>query len=229
MKKNNNNDFDRIIEYSYFILKSKLKFDDLQAAVFISSILLLPVSYFLGFESNIELFKDLLFVTVIIDICTVVYSFLKIKYFKNRKKENIEVLKNKSIIIKDLNDLNKLNPDIFEFFTLEYFRSKGYKGFKTQKSHDKGADVIVWKDNLKTVISSKFVSKPLSKKEINNVYYSKEEYKADYAIIFTNNTFTNQAEKFSKVFNVKLIDGHDIDKYLRKVNPIELTLKEKGQ
>lgn len=87
MKKNNNNDFDRIIEYSYFILKSKLKFDDLQAAVFISSILLLPVSYFLGFESNIELFKDLLFVTVIIDICTVVYSFLKIKYFKNKKRK----------------------------------------------------------------------------------------------------------------------------------------------
>lgn len=61
------------------------------------------------------------------------------------------------------------------------------------------------------------------------VYYAKKRYEADYAVVFTNNTFTNQAREFAKVYNVKLIDGHNIDSYLRKVNPIELTLTEKEQ
>lgn len=223
MKKN---EFESIIEKTYILLRDKLKMDDIQALIVISSIILLPSTYFLGIGyTQIFEFKIAFFITIGLDIITIIYSIIMNKKFNNKKvyfiKKLEEVIKkHQTIIIKNLVDLNKLSGDEFEIFTKKYFTLQDFETIKTQKSHDNGADVLAYKNNVKYIISAKRYSYPLSHNAINQLIHAKRIYDGDIAILFTNSTVTHGATSYAESHNVKIINGHEIDHFLRKTKNI---------
>lgn len=228
MKKN---EFDIILEKTYLILKNTLKMDDVQAIVIISSIILLPITYFFGIGyTKISQFELAFYITLGIDILTIIYSIVKFKYFQNKrlyfiKEFEKKIEENQKLEIKSFLDLDKLNGYEFELFAREYFLIQGYEAVTTQRSHDHGADVIAWKEKDKYVIQAKKYSKPVDYFAIVQANHAKKRYSADHAILITNQDITNQAKEYAETYNVEVINGHEIDKFLRKKQSVVIKKK----
>lgn len=216
-KKNKELSFDDVIEYIYYFLKDKLKFDDVQAITMICSILLIPISVIFGFlYVKLETFQISLFITLGIDLAVIVYSIVKFKYFKNKRIYFIKQFNDKIIEVKNLEDINKLNPIEFEFFVKEYFIRKGYKAWTTKKSYDNGADVIAEKNDEQISIQVKHSLKSINGYSVFQADRGRYNYKADKAILVTNSELTNQAKLDAMRYNVEFIDKHELSQYLRK-------------
>jgi HJR/Mrr/RecB family endonuclease len=229
--KNQKNGFDIFIEKTYLFLKNKLNLDDIQAIVITASLVLLPITYFFGIGyTQINELRIAFFITVGLDVLTIIYSIVKAKYFENKriyfiKEFDKKIQESKQIIVKSLNDVNNLTPYEFELFVKEFFIQKGYDAINTQMSHDHGADVIAIKDSVKYVIQAKLYSKPLSSYVVDRVNYAKRRYLADKSIIITNNDVTNQTLLYAADQGVELIRGQEIEHYLMKNNSIIINKK----
>jgi hypothetical protein len=153
-----NSDFDIIIEKSYLFLKEILKMDDVQAIVIISSVILLPITFFFGISyTKISQFGLAFYITLGIDFLNIVYSNIKYKYFENKRLYFIEDFEKKiekysKIEVKNLIDLNELNGYEFELFTREFYKLQGFDAIETKRFHDYGADVIAYKNNEKYIL-----------------------------------------------------------------------------
>ncbi|MDY0277185.1 MAG: restriction endonuclease [Acholeplasma sp.] len=219
--------FDDILETIYYFLKDKLKFDDIQAITLLASIFLIPVSLFLGFfYTRIETFQISLYIILGLDFFVIAYSIIKYKYFKNKRIDFIEKLEKKSKEVKNIDDIDELDPLEFEIFVRDFFIKKGYKAWTTKRTYDNGADVLAEKGNERIAIQVKHSSKTLSAFAVYQTREGKINYKADKAILVTNNELTNKA-KLSAIRDViEVIDRNDISLFLRKNPSITITYKK---
>jgi len=225
-KNKNESPFDQIIEKIYYLLKDKLGFDDIQAVTFISSIILIPLGLFFGFfYTQIESFQLVLYITIVSDLLVIAYSIIKFKYFKNKRIFFTKQLVNKSIEVKDIQDVNELNPIAFEEFVREMFIRQRYKAWTTKKTHDNGADVIAEKNNERISIQVKHSVNSINKFAVFQADAGRFNYKADKSILVTNSEFTNQAKLYANHYSVDLLDTHDISLFLRKNGSIKFTYK----
>lgn len=229
MKKNNKKDnFELMLEQIYFFLKDRFGFDDIQAVVFIISILVLPLSAYLGFSSTNTILIRIFVITLSISILTIIYSIIKHRYFNNIKLNFIKEFENKielkiQIVVSNIQDINNLNPYEFEKFAKEFFKIKGYTAWITKASHDNGADVIAEKDNVRIAIQVKHKQKSLVVYDVYQVVRAMHSYKAEKGILFTNSELTSSAILDAQRNNFQVINGHDISKYLRNSRPIIVT------
>lgn len=216
-KKNKEFNFDDVLEKTYWILKTKLHFDDIQSTTTIMSIILLPISFYLGVLNPSEIISQIFYITLGLDILVIIYSFVKIKYFKNTRKKELRAVK--ELKVKDINVIDTLSGVDFEKFVAEYYKTMGYKTEITQASHDNGVDILATKNNKMLCVEAKRRTKKINKNVVLSVHYGMEHvYKGDKAVIFTNTELTDQARATAKDKNVYYIDRYDIEKFLRN-NP----------
>ena len=94
----------------------------------------------------------------------------------------------------------------FEVYIGEMFSKLGYKSVVTKASQDSGGDVLAEKDEKSYIIQCKNYSSTVGNKAVQEVYSAKGIYKADVAIVITNNYYTEQAKKEANVLGVELWD-----------------------
>lgn len=226
MSNKNQNGIDIALEKFYYFLKNKLKFDDVQATALILSLILIPLSLFLGFfYTKIETFQLVFYITLFADALVVLYSVIKFKYFKNKRINFIKEFEHKTIEVKSVEDLDELNPLEFECFVREMFIKQGFRAWTTKRSHDKGVDVVAEKGTERFVIQVKYSSKSVNGDAIFQVNYGKTDYKANKAIVVTNSKFTDRAILYAKQYKVDLIDEGNISRFLRNNPSIKFTYK----
>lgn len=223
-KKNETNKLDMYLERIYIFFKKRLNFDDFQAVVAVTSIILLPFSIVFGYWlSKIQTFQIMMFVTMGLDIIAVIYSVVK-PYYKKKKRIQLEdQLRKKSIEVIDMDDVNRLEPTAFEAFVREYYKQQGYKAVVTKASHDHGADVIAEKGEDRVVVQVKHKDKPVGRMAVLEVNEARYTYKADEAVVITNNEFTSSAIKCAYEKKVKLIDVNIISQFFRKNKKITIS------
>lgn len=222
--KKEKSNIDVIFEKIYYFLKNKLGFDDIQTIALISSLVLLPISLFLGFfYTKISTFQLMFYITLGLDLIVIIYSVIKYKYFKNKRLYFIEEFENKKIEVKTVKDLEQLNPLEFECFVRELFSKQGYRSWTTKRTHDNGADVVAEKGNHRIVIQVKYSSRTVNPYAVYQTNTGRHNYKADRAILITNNEFTSKAKLDAQYYGIKLMDEHDISVFLRKNGSIKFT------
>ena len=140
----------------------------------------------------------------------------------NKEKEierllagDLEVEKNKTQELFELSNIN--NGFEFEEYICRLYKKLGYKVVHTKLSGDQGADVIVEKDGIKTVVQAKFYNKPVANKAVQEVVASISYYAADKGIVITNNTFTKSAIELAKKNNIELIDKNSLNKLIDEI------------
>ncbi len=135
------------------------------------------------------------------------YSFLFIliiiKFGINLILKKIEENKLKKLGINDIDNLDGLT---FEKYLELLFKNMGYNVIRTPYMHDYGADLILEKDNIKTVVQAKRYKSKVGVKAIQEIVAAKGYYKADYSMVITNSYFTFNAKKLAKENNVELWD-----------------------
>ena len=121
---------------------------------------------------------------------------------KNECEKKLELMKLDLASVKNGADFEKYLYNIFEKI--------GYNVTNTKGSGDKGADLILSRNNVKHVVQAKFYSGTVGFDAIKEAHTGKDIYKAIKAAVVTNSTFTKQAIETATTLNVILIDGNKL-------------------
>lgn len=137
------------------------------------------------------------------------------------------VQKEKPIMLKHIEDLDKLNPLSFEAAIAILIEKKfGGNSYLTRISNDKGADIIFFGDVDNSIIQIKQSRSKLGISSGQEIFYAVNEYKTRYKKDFqpkviTNNYFTQNAIEMAKQNDIELID-RDIIKIWIKENQLDI-------
>lgn len=158
----------------------------------------------------IYIYKEFLF---ILNDLLPEYKIYAMKKAANEEMNSIENINDKEAVI-DI-DFDLMSGVEFEEFLGEKFREKGYRVQYTPTTGDQGADLIITKKGIKTVVQAKCYSNPVGNKAVQEVIAAKTFYDANKAMVITNNSFTNAAIELAKGTGVTLWNGEDLKRLYR--------------
>lgn len=115
------------------------------------------------------------------------------------------------LTIEDTDNLNGLE---FEHLIQKLFLDSGYKVEITPSSGDYGADLIVEKNGVSTVIQCKRRNSKAGIRAVQEVYTAKDFYDLDAAVVITNNDYTNSAKEIAIKLGVLLLDRSSLQKWI---------------
>lgn len=116
-----------------------------------------------------------------------------------KKKRYMEKLKSSGIM-----DIDKMAGSVFEDYLQSVFMNNGYKVLQTKRTRDFGADLILEKDNIKTIVQAKRYKSKVGIKAIQEAAASIKHYDCHNAIVVTNSYFTKPAKDLAASNKVEL-------------------------
>ena len=102
--------------------------------------------------------------------------------------------------------VDKMSGIEFEEFLRVHFEKKGYQVKTTKKSNDYGADLLLKKKHETTIVQAKRYGRNIGIEAIQQAVAARTYYHADYAIVCTNQYFTNSAVNLANECDVELWD-----------------------
>lgn len=150
---------------------------------------------------------------------------LKIGYNKNgigRKistiQKKIEISNFEKFLLSDIStgveDLDHMSGYDFERFLKSLFAYKGYTVEHTSLSNDQGADLVVLKFGIKTVIQAKRSGSKIGNKAVQECVAAINHYQANNGMVITNSEFTTPAINLAKSNGITLVDRAELSKML---------------
>ena len=135
-------------------------------------------------------------------------------------KRNCRINKNQdSIDIFNISQIDSLNGQEFENLLKIIFEKQGYEVALTKKSHDYGADLVLRKNKVVSVVQAKCYDKNIGIKAVQEIISAKLHYKAEEMFVATNRYFSKDAIILASEHNVKLIDRDVIIRLIRDYAP----------
>lgn len=126
---------------------------------------------------------------------------------------------------KQIGDFETLNGHQFEDYLKDLFSILGYQVMRTKLSGDQGADLIIKKDDEKTVVQAKKYSGAVTNKAIQEVVASKNHYGCNKSIVVTTGVFTKSAIELAKSNKVELWDKNKLKKVINGINSSSINKK----
>jgi hypothetical protein len=118
-----------------------------------------------------------------------------------------------------INDIDRIDGYEFERVLKELFKKMGYQVIQTPLSNDQGADLIVEKFGVKTVIQAKNWQDNVTNKGVQEVYAAIKHYDAQKAMVISSSGFTQSARELARSNDVTLWDRSILTAMLDE-NPI---------
>lgn len=125
--------------------------------------------------------------------------FILFSAMHNNKKNDHVRKKHKSEKIFTGND-----PYKYEEFVKDLLRSEGYSAKRTRGSGDYGVDVIASKKGKTYAIQCKLYNRTVGVKAVQEIVSGRVYYKTDYAVVVSDNSFTNAAKSMARKSGVIL-------------------------
>lgn len=148
------------------------------------------------------LLKDYIpFSTFIIIIVAVIIQYLSVIIFR-QIIISIQIHTYKTTMKK----IDNMSGQDFEVMLKRYFEKRGYKAELTPTSNDYGADLVLTKRGIRTVVQAKRYKNSVGNSAVQEIVAAKAYYKAKKCIVITNSFFTKNAIKLAKVNKVELWD-----------------------
>lgn len=153
------------------------------------------------------------------------------------KSFDFDSSQNKSLKIKNIEDIDQLNPLSFEAaIAILFEKTHDGNAWLTPVSNDKGADVIFFGESSNLLIQVKRSASRLDITSGQEIIYALPEYRNKYQkefspIVVTNNFFTKNAVDLAEQHGVELIDRNTLKKWIIEnhidTNDIDRKLKER--
>lgn len=115
-------------------------------------------------------------------------------------------------------EIDRMDGAAFEEKLWLVFRDLGYSVQATPRSGDWGADLIVSKDGIRTVVQAKRYSKPVGLTAVQEAVTARAKYNCTHSIIVTNNFFTRQARDLAFHNETELWDRDRLLGELRRIS-----------
>jgi restriction system protein len=126
--------------------------------------------------------------------------------------------RSKRILDSGIDLIDKMDGIPFEKLLDVYFAKCGYKVSLTPASNDYGADLIIQKDGVKTVVQAKRYKGVVGIGAVQEIIGSIAHYGADRGMVITNSRYTQQAKNLAQTNRIELWDRFKLMKVLREVN-----------
>ncbi len=153
------------------------------------------------------------------------YLWLPILFFF-LVKVTLKLYKNRRLAKSGITEIDKLNGEDFEKYLEILFRKQGYSVTRTPYQGDYGADLIVQKAGVQTVVQAKRYNRTVGIKAIQEAVAAKEYYQCAKAMVVSNNYYSQQAKKLATANHVELWDRDKLVTLLlvEKQTPIDVDL-----
>lgn len=115
-----------------------------------------------------------------------------------------------------INDLDSLTGHEFEEFIKILFNKMGYLTESTKLTRDQGADLIINKFGIKTVVQVKRYSGKVTNKAVQEVTAAIAHYKAENGMVITTSEFTSPAIELASSNDIQLIDRQKLEELIYK-------------
>ena len=119
-----------------------------------------------------------------------------------------------------INEIDRMDGFTFERRLAHLFDGLGYQVERTRARGDYGADLVVEKHGLRTVVQAKRWTKNVGVKAIQEAAAAKPMYRCDRAMVVTNRDFTQPARRLAAANEVDLWNRHDLVRELVRVERV---------
>ena len=119
---------------------------------------------------------------------------------KERKRKITQTLQT------EMHEVDRMTGENFEKYLLILFQAIGYQVESTPGSQDYGADLILYKNGMKIAVQAKRYKNTVGVRAVQEVVSSVKYYKANKAMVITNNRFTENACILARCNSVELCD-----------------------
>ena len=110
-----------------------------------------------------------------------------------------------------LRKIDRMSGEEFEAYLGLLYDRKGYKVRYTPASTDFGADLLLKKKGVRTVVQAKRYKNAVGEAAVQQALSGKEYYEADQCVVITNSYFTPTAEALAERTGVTLIDREQLE------------------
>ncbi|AFY32392.1 restriction endonuclease [Calothrix sp. PCC 7507] len=133
---------------------------------------------------------------------------------QRQEEERQRQEKERRILASGIHEVDEMSGKDFEKLLSLLFRKTGYNVSLTPDTQDYGADLILYKDDVKTIIQAKRSKNPISVKAVQEVASAVRHYQANKAIVITNNRFTDNAYNLARSNEVELWDRKKLIEFM---------------
>lgn len=134
----------------------------------------------------------------------------------------IAIYRRRRLARSGIDAIDRMSGKEFELYLGTLFRRFGYHVDQTGKAGDYGADLIIKKDQMRTVVQAKRYSKSVGVKAIQEVVAAKRMYQCAGAMVITNSHFTRQARALAKANEVVVWDRARLIKVILTAQPTNI-------
>lgn len=106
----------------------------------------------------------------------------------------------------------------YEHCCARLLRASGWDAWVSSASNDQGVDIVAKGNGVVVAIQCKKYSTPVGNKAVQEVSAGKSHYRADYAVVVSNSTFTTAAKQLAKSAKVVLLhhgELNELSKHLK--------------
>lgn len=133
---------------------------------------------------------------------------------ESEKAEKAEKEEEKRILTSGINEVDEMTGKEFEKLLSLLFINVGYQVSLTSGSQDYGADLVLYKDNLKIVVQAKRYKNAVSVKAVQEIASAVKYYNANKAMVITNSRFTENACNLARSNSVELWDRKKLIQFM---------------
>ena len=121
---------------------------------------------------------------------------------------------NNSYIYKQFIDV----PTGFEYFCADLFRAAGYDAMVTSPTDDGGYDIVLSKENERTLVECKCYAKNnyIGRPALQKLAGANVVVKAEHMIFVTTSSFSKEAKEFAAAAAIRMIDGEELIHFCEK-------------
>lgn len=135
------------------------------------------------------------------------------------EKEEFCIIKGKNGVFK-YKSIASLTGQGFQDLLVFCFKELDYVVELTPRSYDYGADFILYKNNMKTVVQAKRYKDKVGPAAVQQVKAAVGFYQADYAVVITNSRLTSSAYELAAANGVELWDRDELQQLLMVVHKL---------
>lgn len=127
----------------------------------------------------------------------------------------LKVFDKSRMVSADMRQIDKMSGLTFEKYLRYLYEKMGYRVTPTADNGDYGADLIIEKDGIKTVIQAKrYYKHPVGLEAVQQVVAAKQHYHCQRAQVVTNSVFSQAAWNLAKSNHVWLVDRKRLEQMI---------------
>ena len=121
-----------------------------------------------------------------------------------------------------IEEIDQMSGVAFERRLAYLFRSAGYHVEQTRARGDYGADLVLERNGLRTVVQAKRWTKNVGVKAVQEAVAAKPMYRCECAMVVANRYFTQRARRLAEANNVTLWNRDDLVRELSRLKTVSV-------